>query len=337
MQFSQAKVQSDTMHPRSFLPALMIGAGALSIGVLATVGYLKWDAQQTQLAQMTETLERLTQSQTDNDETAAVTRTAPLDLLSVSETAETQDAAPALAPSSVLAASPSQATTPAQPQAADPIADASLSTVDRLRILTAASAAVEVEPDQILSREPLEVPNSLEALAVIKAGIQDMVAAVVAEDYGIQTNAQGRDASGPIRLAFDSQKTDQTELEGYLSRAAAAGVVAYSASVTNADGSVDGQVLLFDLVERALENGTVEQRRAGQKLRSAAAAALAKASSNVAGEQVYTVQSGDSLAQIALQFYGNTSDAARIFDANRSQLPAPDRIRAGQRLVVPNA
>ena len=51
--------------------------------------------------------------------------------------------------------------------------------------------------------------------------------------------------------------------------------------------------------------------------------------------QTYTVQSGDTLSKIAKQFYGNAGDYMKIFEANKDQLSDPDKIRAGQKLVIP--
>jgi hypothetical protein len=49
----------------------------------------------------------------------------------------------------------------------------------------------------------------------------------------------------------------------------------------------------------------------------------------------YTVQPGDTLSKIAKQFYGNANDYMKIFEANRDRLSNPDKIRAGQELVIP--
>jgi len=49
----------------------------------------------------------------------------------------------------------------------------------------------------------------------------------------------------------------------------------------------------------------------------------------------YTVGAGDSLGAIAIKFYGDARFYAAIFDANRAILSSPDRIRTGQRLVIP--
>jgi nucleoid-associated protein YgaU len=53
------------------------------------------------------------------------------------------------------------------------------------------------------------------------------------------------------------------------------------------------------------------------------------------GGQTYEVKSGDSLSRISKQFYGNPNEYLRIFYANRDQLNDPDKIQAGQKLVIP--
>lgn len=51
--------------------------------------------------------------------------------------------------------------------------------------------------------------------------------------------------------------------------------------------------------------------------------------------QPYTVKSGDTLSKISRQFYGDANEYMRIFYANRDKLKDPDRIQAGQQLVIP--
>jgi nucleoid-associated protein YgaU len=53
------------------------------------------------------------------------------------------------------------------------------------------------------------------------------------------------------------------------------------------------------------------------------------------GGQTYTVQSGDTLSKIAKQFYGDSSQYNRIFEANRDKLSDPDKIQVGQSLTIP--
>lgn len=53
-------------------------------------------------------------------------------------------------------------------------------------------------------------------------------------------------------------------------------------------------------------------------------------------QDVYTVQSGDSLSKIAKKHYGNANDWTKIYQANKSEIgDNPDLIRPGQRFVIP--
>jgi LysM repeat protein len=51
--------------------------------------------------------------------------------------------------------------------------------------------------------------------------------------------------------------------------------------------------------------------------------------------RTYTVQKGDTLSEIAKQFYGHANEYPKLFQANRDQLSDPDKIRPGQVLKIP--
>lgn len=51
--------------------------------------------------------------------------------------------------------------------------------------------------------------------------------------------------------------------------------------------------------------------------------------------KTYTVQSGDTLSQIAREHLGNANAYMKIFDANKDQLSDPDKIKPGQVLRMP--
>src|SRR5262245_23878468 len=53
--------------------------------------------------------------------------------------------------------------------------------------------------------------------------------------------------------------------------------------------------------------------------------------------QTYTVKAGDTLSKISKQFYGNSNDYMRIFNANKDKLKDPDHIQVGQELKIPAA
>lgn len=70
------------------------------------------------------------------------------------------------------------------------------------------------------------------------------------------------------------------------------------------------------------------------------AAPAAKAAAAAAGggstARTYKVQAGDTLSKIAKEYYGDANRYNEIFEANRSQLESPDKIRAGQELTIPS-
>jgi nucleoid-associated protein YgaU len=53
------------------------------------------------------------------------------------------------------------------------------------------------------------------------------------------------------------------------------------------------------------------------------------------GQRLYTVQAGDTLSKISLEYYGDANQYTKIFNANRSVLKDPNTIRPGQELVIP--
>ncbi|PVA06295.1 LysM peptidoglycan-binding domain-containing protein [Thalassorhabdomicrobium marinisediminis] len=128
------------------------------------------------------------------------------------------------------------------------------------------------------------------------------------------------------------------EIDRIVNEAAASGDLAVPELLVTSDGRVDTHVMLANIVTQA-------QIAAG----GAAPAAPRVTPDNTQGMEVrvvqratdevqarfYTVQPGDSLGAISIKFFGVVSYYDAIFDANRSKLASPDRIRVGQRLVIP--
>ena len=54
-----------------------------------------------------------------------------------------------------------------------------------------------------------------------------------------------------------------------------------------------------------------------------------------AADQTYEVKPGDSLSSISQKFYGSVRFADLIFQANTKQLSSPDKLRVGQKIVIP--
>lgn len=86
-----------------------------------------------------------------------------------------------------------------------------------------------------------------------------------------------------------------------------------------------------DLTADIVIDSSMPQPAAAQTY--AAGASTAGAGS---AERTYTVQPGDSLSAIAEKFYGKPDEYRKIFQANRDKLSDPNRIEAGQELVIPS-
>jgi nucleoid-associated protein YgaU len=56
----------------------------------------------------------------------------------------------------------------------------------------------------------------------------------------------------------------------------------------------------------------------------------------VKATRFYIVREGDTLSSISKKYYGNTSSARKIFEANRDVLQNPDHLRAGTKLTIPD-
>jgi nucleoid-associated protein YgaU len=69
---------------------------------------------------------------------------------------------------------------------------------------------------------------------------------------------------------------------------------------------------------------------------SASAATPAPTAGEAAAGESYEVQSGDTLATIANQFYGDPTQWRRIYDANKDTIGAdPDKLKIGMKLSIP--
>ena len=104
-------------------------------------------------------------------------------------------------------------------------------------------------------------------------------------------------------------------------------------------------------VDVAQQNPLVDpmKLRVGQEIRLPAAGGARGVSGGGAGQPTrdaaerrsvgegvrYTVQSGDTLSDIAAQFYGQAGQWRRVFEANRGVLDSPDDLQPGQELTIP--
>ena len=69
---------------------------------------------------------------------------------------------------------------------------------------------------------------------------------------------------------------------------------------------------------------------------SPAIAAATPTTATTAGGESYEVQSGDTLATIAQQFYGDSTQWRQIYDANKDTIGSdPDKLKLGMKLTIP--
>ena len=127
-------------------------------------------------------------------------------------------------------------------------------------------------------------------------------------------------------------------IDAIVNEAAAAGTVAVPEILVTSDGRVDTHVMLANIVTQAqiAAGGQAPavpdvspDNTAGMEVR------IVQRATDEVEARFYTVQPGDSLGAISIKFYGIASRYQDIFQANRALLSSPDRIRVGQRLVIP--
>jgi nucleoid-associated protein YgaU len=111
-------------------------------------------------------------------------------------------------------------------------------------------------------------------------------------------------------------------LDALVNEAVASGQVMVPEAMMTADGRVDTRTLIASVVSQSLGSG-------------GAVSATQPVTQEVGGQRYYTVEAGDSLAYISVLFYGTSAQFQKIFDANRSVLESPNKIRVGQTLLIP--
>ncbi|WP_299414359.1 LysM peptidoglycan-binding domain-containing protein [uncultured Sulfitobacter sp.] len=158
---------------------------------------------------------------------------------------------------------------------------------------------------------------------------------VLAGLYTIET----KEIDGVKRVRLDTINTDLSDdgVGRLLLQAASEGQIELPRSFRNSEGGVDLDTMMFSLVQNSLaRNGTEDGVKAARDMSRKIFAASTVRTEDVGGKRIYTVQRGDSLAFIALQFYGKPGAFKRILDANRDTLQSPDKIQVGQRLIIPS-
>lgn len=140
-----------------------------------------------------------------------------------------------------------------------------------------------------------------------------------------------------VITALRAGESDES-IDLIVNTAAASGDVAVPGILVTSDGRVDTFVLLNNIVTQArIAAGgaapaipdVTPDNTAGMEVR------IIQRATDEIEARFYTVQSGDSLGAISIKFYGVIGQYETIFEANKGLLSSPDRIRVGQRLVIP--
>jgi nucleoid-associated protein YgaU len=143
-------------------------------------------------------------------------------------------------------------------------------------------------------------------------------------------------------LVSNALRDGQTDayINTLVNEAAGKGEISVPSALITSDGRVDTAVLMSSLVTKAqVAAGNTSQPRPEDVVAGGAGVEVRmvnKAIGAAESHQFYTVLLGDSLGSIALKFYGNVSYYPAIFNANRALLSSPDKLKVGQRLVVPS-
>lgn len=144
-------------------------------------------------------------------------------------------------------------------------------------------------------------------------------------------------ANGLQALVAQALREGQSDayIDALVNEAAGRGAITVPKALVTNDGRVDTATILASIVTQA-------RIAAGEDVRPIIAGGdgvevrmVQKADGVVEQNNFYTVSQGDSLGRIAQRFYGDAGRFVAIYEANRAILGSPDRIRVGQRLVIP--
>lgn len=186
---------------------------------------------------------------------------------------------------------------------------------------------------QPATTQPEQIRKALEALSNNK--LRMLREGILAGVYDVET--YDRDGVQRVRLITQNAPLTDEGASELLLEAVARGELEMSTSLMNTEGELDIETMMFNIVQTSLVNdhNSTHSNAALDMSRRIFAASNAR-TELIDGNRTYTVQTGDSLAYIALQFYGRPSAYKRILDANRDTLQSPDQIQQGQRLIIPS-
>lgn len=147
-------------------------------------------------------------------------------------------------------------------------------------------------------------------------------------------SAEDRDLERKIIAAIAGGNPDGN-VDDLLVKAANKGLINVPAGMKKSSGEIDTQTLLLSIIEQATGTASIDRNKLVAGGEGVEVRVVQQADKTVK-YHFYTVNPGDSLSMISLKFYGTVGSYPEIFEANRTLLSSPDKIRPGQRLVIPN-
>ena len=173
------------------------------------------------------------------------------------------------------------------------------------------------------------------------APIADPATAQVVAELQRVTGAPAAPAQ-PDLQSLVAQALRDGQSDAYIDRlvneAARAGDIAVPRELVTAEGRVDTATLLAAIVtEASAATGVAPVLAPAPQPAEAPGLEVRVIQQNDGTREArfYTVQPGESLGAIAHKLYGDAAFYPLIFEANRQIMPSPDRVRVGQRLVIP--
>lgn len=154
---------------------------------------------------------------------------------------------------------------------------------------------------------------------------QSVLQGITGNAEPVSQKEQMPDLSSLISQAMKEGQSD-AYLEALIGEAVQDGTVEVPDAMVSTDGSVDTKTLLASLVSQSLKTTQKNDVLASEASGS---------SSEKAEQRSHTVVSGDSLAAIALRYYGDAGEFSKIFAANRNTIQRPNLIRVGQVILIP--
>ncbi|KIN63188.1 LysM domain protein [Sulfitobacter noctilucicola] len=212
-------------------------------------------------------------------------------------------------------------------------------------VLPAAAAPSAIDADVLKSLQPLSRERSLteeeitqrtlEAEAIVNRNKLRMLReGVLAGVYSVKE--QEEDGIRRLVLTTVNAELSRKTMANLLLEAAQRGDAQIPASLSAASGGYDMDTTLFNLIQTSLMNdATPESTQAAREMSRRAFLASSAKTEMVNGQRHYTVRRGDSLASIALNFFGMPSAYLQIFEANKNTLASPDQLQTGRQLIIP--